>query len=444
MAVYRFSASIIGRSSGRSATAAAAYRAGAEIEDERTGLTHDYTRRDGVTHSEILAPEKTPEWMYDRQQLWNAVEKAEKRKDAQLAREILFSLPHELSADERRELIRDFIRGEFVDRGMIADLNIHLPDKDGDNRNHHAHVMLTMRELAGEGFASKKNRDWNKSELLENWRERWAEHQNERFAQLGYDLKVDHRSLEAQGIDREPEPKLGPHNSQKERDGLSNAKIEAWRQARAEREELHRINSEIRRFETWAEAKKADLAREKFDAMRAMEVAHDSSRAEVQDMLDNFYGDGQEKAKAALRAVQERQEAAEKAGITKPVRKWWYHVTGRQERDTALAVESRAELDDINNKMTAHMAKLDQEQTQQQEGVQAQFHRRQEAQASAIERTRQDREKKWWQSLPEREVDESTTSGKWWRAQHEPEQSQDAAPEAQQNIEQDRGHEPER
>lgn len=218
MAAYRFAAQIIGRSSGRSATAAAAYRASERIEDERTGQAHDYRAKGGIVHSEILLPEDAPVWMADRGRLWNAVEAAEKRKDAQLVREVLLNLPHELNAADRRELVRDFVREEFVARGMVADLNIHAPDREGDQRNHHAHVMLTMRTLSGEGFGPKA-RAWNETAQLEQWREAWARHQNRALERAGSRERVDHRSLEAQGIDREPEPKLGPVATQMERDG---------------------------------------------------------------------------------------------------------------------------------------------------------------------------------------------------------------------------------
>lgn len=218
MAVYRFSAQVIGRSNGRSATAAAAYRSGILITDERTGLTHDYRRRGGVVHAEILRPEGAPDFTGNRADLWNAVEQVERRKDAQLAREILTSLPHELDEDQRRDLVREFIEQEFVSRGMIADYAIHAPDREGDNRNHHAHIMLTMRDLTEDGFG-KKNRSWNDTGLLESWREKWADYQNRHLEHAGFDIRVDHRSLEARGIDREPEPKLGAVATEMERDG---------------------------------------------------------------------------------------------------------------------------------------------------------------------------------------------------------------------------------
>ncbi|WP_374844869.1 MobQ family relaxase, partial [Paenochrobactrum glaciei] len=161
---------MISRSQGRSATAASAYRAAERIEDHRTGLVFDYERRSGVEHTHILAPENAPEWVHNRAELWNAVEAAETRKNSQVAREVRIALPHEFSQSERIEAITAFCNEHFVSRGMVADIAWHSPGQDGDERNYHAHIMLTTREITAEGFTTK-NRDWNKVELLEEWRE---------------------------------------------------------------------------------------------------------------------------------------------------------------------------------------------------------------------------------------------------------------------------------
>jgi len=220
MAIYRFEAKIVQRSAGRSATAAAAYRAATVLSDERTGLAFNYSRKRGVLHTEILTPADAPAWMQERGRLWNAVELAERRKDAQLARELVLALPHELIHAERVDLVRDFVREAFVARGMIADVAIHAPDHRGDNRNHHAHVLLTMRALLGRGFGPKV-REWNDSGLLEGWREAWAAAVNRRLQAAGHAARVDHRSLDDQGIDREPEPKQGAIATALERVGYA-------------------------------------------------------------------------------------------------------------------------------------------------------------------------------------------------------------------------------
>jgi ATP-dependent exoDNAse (exonuclease V) alpha subunit len=227
MATYRLEAKIIGRSSGRSATASAAYRSGGKLEDERTGAVFDYSRMRGVLHSEIIAPDNTPEWMRDRSQLWNAVEAAEKRKDAQLARDLVLSLPHELTHDQRVELARDFVRSEFVDKGMVADISIHAPDRQGD------------------GFG-KKVREWNGTDQLEQWREHWAVTVNQHLERAGFDARVDHRSLADQGIDREPEPKQGPIATEMERAGRPSHAGDDRRAAQERNNERAAIDAELR------------------------------------------------------------------------------------------------------------------------------------------------------------------------------------------------------
>ncbi|KJZ30227.1 hypothetical protein TW83_15790 [Paracoccus sp. S4493] len=197
MAIYHFDASVISRSKGRSATAASAYRAAERIVDRRTGEVHDYTRKHGVAHSEILAPEHAPDWARDRSALWNAVEQIERRKDAQVSREVRVALPSELTPEQNRDLVRGFVQAEFVSRGMVADIALHAPGREGDQRNHHAHIMLTTREIGPEGFGAK-NRDWNAKELLVDWRSSWAEHVNQTLERCNVHERVDHRTLEAQ------------------------------------------------------------------------------------------------------------------------------------------------------------------------------------------------------------------------------------------------------
>ncbi|MCB2076206.1 MAG: MobA/MobL family protein, partial [Novosphingobium sp.] len=248
LALYRFSAEIIGRGKGYSATAAAAYRAGERIEDERTGEVHDYRRRDGVLHTEILAPEGAPAWARDRAKLWNAVEQAERRRDAQLSRQLILALPHELTDAQRQELVRDFVQREFVSRGMVADLAIHAPDREGDARNHHAHVMLTMRRIEGNGFGNKE-RGWNDDGVLRGWRYQWARFQNRALERAGHNSRVDHRSYADQGIDREPTQHLGKwaHRMEKagkkSRIGEQNRQVQARNAERAQREHQFKVIS---------------------------------------------------------------------------------------------------------------------------------------------------------------------------------------------------------
>jgi len=218
VAIYHLSAKVISRADGRSAVAAAAYRSASELQDERLGRAHDFTNKAGVIHSEILLPEGAPARLADRATLWNEVEATEKRKDAQLAREIEIALPRELTKAQAIGLAQDLVREQFVAQGMVADLNVHWGRTAGDEDQPHAHVMLTMREVGPNGFG-KKVREWNRTELLVGWRERWAELANERLAELGHDIRVDHRSHAAQGIGLEPQNKIGPAGARREARG---------------------------------------------------------------------------------------------------------------------------------------------------------------------------------------------------------------------------------
>jgi Ti-type conjugative transfer relaxase TraA len=209
MAIYHFSAKVISRAAGSSAVAAAAYRSASRLRDERLDRCHDFSNKAGVIHSEVMLPDGAPDRWHDREQLWNDVEAAEARKDAQLAREIEFAIPRELDEAQGIRLARDFVAREFVSRGMVADLNVHWDMAEDGLPKPHAHVMLAMREVTEEGFGPKV-REWNKTELLTHWREAWAEHVNTRLAELDIDATVDHRSLEAQGIELEPQHKIGP------------------------------------------------------------------------------------------------------------------------------------------------------------------------------------------------------------------------------------------
>ena len=224
MAIYHLSAQIIGRSAGRSVTAAAAYRAHEKIMDERTGITHDYTRRRGDFESFIMAPDHAPDWVHDRAHLWNEVEKTEKRKDAQLARELNVALPIELTPEQQKTLLSEFVQNNMVSRGMIADVAIHRDHQE----NPHAHILLTMRDISADGFGNK-NREWNpdfgfgkvqNAEKYVDWREAWANLTNEHLSFYRHEARIDHRTLEAQGIDRLPTIHEGPAVRQMEAKGI--------------------------------------------------------------------------------------------------------------------------------------------------------------------------------------------------------------------------------
>ena len=229
MAIYDLHVKIIGRKSGSSAVASAAYRSASRLRDERLDRSHDFSAKRGVVHSEVMLPEKAPEAWSDRERLWNEVEAFEVRKDAQLAREVEFAIPREMSERQGIELARDFVQAEFVDRGMIADLNVHWDLVDDGMPKPHAHVMLTMRGVDENGFGQKV-RDWNRTEMVE----RWAEFTNERLAELDIDVRIDHRSLEAQGIALEPQSQIGAPAKRIEVRGIESDGL------KADRAEMHR------------------------------------------------------------------------------------------------------------------------------------------------------------------------------------------------------------
>ncbi|RWC92564.1 MAG: Ti-type conjugative transfer relaxase TraA [Mesorhizobium sp.] len=228
MAIYHLHVKVIGRKAGSSAVASAAYRSASRLRDQRIERTHDFSAKRGVVHSEVMLPDDAPQAWSDRERLWNDVEAFEVRKDAQLAREVEFALPRELSQAQGIELARDFVQAEFVSRGMVADLNVHWDRADDGSLKPHAHVMLTMRSVDENGFGAKV-RDWNATQMVERWRERWAAFANERLAELDIDARIDHRSLEAQGILLEPQTQIGAAAQRIEDGGLDATGIEADR-----------------------------------------------------------------------------------------------------------------------------------------------------------------------------------------------------------------------
>jgi len=285
MAIYHLSAKIISRSTGRSATGAAAYRSGSEIVDERTGLVHDYTRKGGVDGTALMAPAGAPEWATDRARLWNEVEQIEKRKDAQVAREIVVAIPRELGREKMAELVTGFAQDQFVKKGMVADVAFHHLDSE----NPHAHIMLTTRTIGPDGFGQKA-REWNDKALLEQWRQQWEQHANKALEMTGHEARIDHRSLEAQGIERAPTVHLGPTATAIERRGAVsergdtnrerqqlNAQVIDLEQARVRMEQQqndHPLTTDTAALER---QRKARLAQER----RELREAHDAAEAKA-------------------------------------------------------------------------------------------------------------------------------------------------------------------
>jgi hypothetical protein len=224
----------IQRAAGRSAVAAAAYRAGVLLTDERLAMEFDFAAKDGIQHAEIMAPASAPLAYRDRQALWNAAEQAEGRKDAVPARELLLALPHELDFAQRRELVREFVAEHLVARGMIADVAMHEPGKQGDQRNYHAHILVTTRAVGPAGFG-RKDTSWRTPQQVRDWRAGWAKIQNEHLQRaLGPDApQVSHLSLAERGVDRAPTVHLGPSATALERKNIASERGEQNRDVSA-------------------------------------------------------------------------------------------------------------------------------------------------------------------------------------------------------------------
>ena len=383
MASYHLSVKTIKRSAGRSATAAAAYRSASVIECEREGREHDYTAKRGVEACFILAPEDAPDWAQDRAALWNAAEARETRSNSVTAREWELALPSEISDAARIDIARAFA-AQLVERyGVAADVAIHAPHREGDQRNHHAHILTTTRILSAEGLTDK-TRILDASSTggpeIEAMRGYWADLQNHALELAGQEERVDHRSLEvqreealslgdvlkAEELDREPELKLGPAaNTIERREQLvaeaegrdyepltqRGARVHATRQAKAMFAEM-RERLELAR-EAWAEAREeghghvsAGLA-----ALRAVagRQEKESDPDEIKQRLARIAGhdlaaDGPVH-EAGAEAIRDRLRQALGRGGSDPQKKPQHEMEEERERVRQLERERQRELD---------------------------------------------------------------------------------------------------
>lgn len=256
MAIYHLSMKPISRAQGKSAVAAAAYRSGQKITNERDGLTHDFTRKGGIEHSEIVLPEHSDaEWAKDRAKLWNAAEAAEKRKDSRVAREFEVALPHELDDAQRLALTKEFSQNLANKYGVAVDFSIHTPDRDMDERNHHAHIMVTTRKVEHDGLGEKSDLELENKKLtalglptsheqLRMIREEWELAVNRELALHGHDIRIDHRSHRDADLEIEPTEHMGVHATQMQRRGLHVARSRLDRDAERENARLIRERPE--------------------------------------------------------------------------------------------------------------------------------------------------------------------------------------------------------
>lgn len=283
MAIYHCSIKIISRGRGKSAVAAAAYRAGVAIRNDYDGLIHDYSHKHGVLHTEILLPENAPAKYTDRATLWNAVEKIEKAKNAQLAREVELALPVELTREQNVSLVREYVQQNFVDVGMCADICLH----DTGHGNPHAHILLTMRPFApnGEWGAKQKKEylldedggkiydpkrcqykcksipttNWNEHTKAEEWRETWANLTNQALKKNGFMERVDHRSYQRQGIQQFPTIHMGTSASQMEKRGIRTERGDINREIIVTNKELRQIKARLVKLQKWLKKEAANI-----------------------------------------------------------------------------------------------------------------------------------------------------------------------------------------
>lgn len=255
MAIYHCSIKTISRSNGRSATAASAYRSGESITDERTGEVHDYTKREGVLHTEIITPTgKNFDWIRDRHNLWNTAENFEVRSNARVARECVVALPEELNSEQRKKLVQEFSL-ILADRyGVAVDMAIHAPGKRGDQRNHHAHLLFTTRTVEPDGLGKKTrlldDRKTGPAEI-EAIRMQWESSANAHLKKAGLTVRIDSRSLADQGREEPATIHMGPAVTQMERKGVRTEKGDLNRdiqEARSIAEQLLQVEKALQQI----------------------------------------------------------------------------------------------------------------------------------------------------------------------------------------------------
>ena len=285
ISLFHFHVTQISRAAGQSAIASAAYRAGEKLHSDYYGEDSDYTAKHGVLHSEILLPPHAPERLRDRETLWNEVEKAEQRKDAQLAYSFDIALQNELSFEENLELTRKFLQEKFVAAGMIVDFAIHDPECDG-TQNPHFHVMAPIRPLNPDGTWGAKQRmvyrldeagqrirkpngkyavdavpttDWGRPETLDRWREAWADLVNEALAGKGLDCRIDHRSYAEQAVDLLPTVHEGVAVRQMEQRGIRTEKGDLNRWIKATNRMLQTLKKKLANLKQWIDGIQIEL-----------------------------------------------------------------------------------------------------------------------------------------------------------------------------------------
>ena len=333
---FHFSVNIISRGKGKSAVASAAYISGEKIKNEWDGVTHDYTKKQGVISKEIFLPDHAPEEYKDRKTLWNSVELFEKNSNAQLARNFIISLPKELSIEENKKMIEEYIQTNFVKEGMIVDLAIHDESREG-NQNIHAHIMTIVRPINKDGTWGQKSKKeyildekgekvlnkngkpktrkvelttWNDKGNVEKWRENFSDLCNEYLAKNKIEKRVDHRSFKRQGIKQIPTIHLGASASAMERKGIRTEKGDINREIKKQNELLKNIGNEIKKITSWLAGFK-DKIKESYKEYKDQskkQIENESGLFNLYEYL-SFYQEMQENNRAELSFYGKRNKA---------------------------------------------------------------------------------------------------------------------------------------
>ncbi|WP_071026820.1 MobQ family relaxase [Peptoniphilus raoultii] len=388
MAIYHLSIKIISRGKNKSAVAASAYRSGEKIKNEYDGIVHDFTRKGGIAHTEILLPQNAPQEFLDRGKLWNSVEKIEKSKNSQLAREIEIALPKELNREKQIELVREYVKENFVKVGMCADIALH----DKNDGNPHAHILLTMRPLNENktwGAKSKKEYildgngekvklkngnyktrkistvDWNEQDKAEEWRKAWADITNKYLEENSIQEKVDHRSYQRQGIEQIPTIHLGVSASQMEKKGIvtdrGNINREIKHQNKILREIARRIKALMRWIRSLTKDKNNDTSKDKQDDM-AIQSTTLPKQNDLTDMLSHLIKENADNSNINLEKYIESYQFLKEKNITLiselkesiSALKDKNYKTTRAIKDTEKKINDRVQLIDQAEKYLKH------------------------------------------------------------------------------------------
>ena len=333
---FHFSVNIISRGKGKSAVASVAYISGEKIKNEWDGVTHDYTRKQGVISKEIFLPDHAPKEYKDRKTLWNSVELFEKNSNAQLARNFIISLPKELSIEENKKMIEEYIQTNFVKEGMIVDLAIHDESREG-NQNIHAHIMTIVRPINEDGTWGQKSKKeyildekgekilnkngkpktrkvelttWNDKVNVEKWRENFSDLCNKYLERAGAEKRVDHRSFKRQGIKQIPTIHLGASASAMERKGIRTEKGDINREIKKQNELLKNIGNEIKKITSWLVGFKDKLKEsyKEYKDQSKKQIENESGLFNLYEYL-SFYQEMQENNRAELSFYGKRNKA---------------------------------------------------------------------------------------------------------------------------------------